>query len=51
MELTTKHYIVGGMVISAVLIYYFIDNIEESHLKNMQLFGGGIILIIYLLKS
>lgn len=42
MKLQKKHYIVGGLIISAVVIWYYIDNIEEHHLKNFQLLGGGI---------
>ena len=42
MELKTKHYIAGGLLISAAIVYFYIDNIEEHHLKNFQLFGGGI---------
>ncbi|WNE40242.1 MAG: hypothetical protein GBAus27B_000309 [Mycoplasmataceae bacterium] len=42
MELQTKHYIVGGLLISALFIYYYLDEIQEHHLKNLQLVGGGI---------
>ena len=42
MELKTKHYVVGGLVISAIIIYYYLDEIQEHHLKNLQLAGGAI---------
>lgn len=42
MELKPKHYITGGMVIAAIAIYFYLDDIQEHHLKNSQLVGGGI---------
>jgi hypothetical protein len=42
MELKAKHYIAGSLVISALVIYYYLDEIQEHHLKNLQLFGSGI---------
>jgi hypothetical protein len=42
MELSTKHYIAGGLLISAALIYFYLDEIQEHHMKNLQLAGGAI---------
>ena len=42
MEFKTKHYVVGGLIISAFVIYFYVDNIEEHHMKNLQLAGGAI---------